>query len=252
MPLLNKIYNLLLLLCLIAFPVLSAAKSPKYEMGSQEACEHIYDALKSFGFYEIGNHQFLKKDYNELYNNFDQFIELMSQDEEFSVRIYDLEKEFLSIEQYKQRYCAAPPSYRDPRVHATKRFNKIYFQFIKEHQELIREKHPDIFAYSPEVVAFLQSMEMLDTMARELFTEIIDILEERRPGIKALVYGKHQELTIISKIVRYEKTEGWGTTPHRDKSCITLIWDSNDDNDDSLLLCEDTQNPSIKKLKKAS
>lgn len=249
MILFNKSPSRFFLLLLMTTSVILCQNKP-YEIQIQKNCGDIYNSLKVAGFCEIGNHLFLKKDYNELYKNFDHFINLMNNDQNFAIQVYELEKEFLSNENCKKRYCSAPPSYRDPRAHSTKRFNKIYFQFIKEHHDLIIEKHSDLFACNPDAVAFLNNMEKLDAIARELFTKIIDSLEQSRPGIKAILHGNHKELTIISKIVRYEKTEGWGTTPHRDKSCISLIWDSNDENDDSLLLCQDMENPSINKLKK--
>jgi|GEM_PF-1644140 8-oxo-dGTP pyrophosphatase MutT (NUDIX family) len=231
-------------LVLAGLATIITSHATEYLIGTDD----VFRSLQTRGYCEIGNHHFLKDDYNELYRTFDQFIDLMSNDRDFAIKIHTIEKDFLSIDTQKKRYCSAPPSYRDPREHETKRFNKIYFQFIKEHYNLLCDT--ETYTYDPSVESFLKNMEKLDAMARELFSEIIDRLEESRPGIKALAYGKYQELTVISKIVRYEKSEGWGTTPHRDKSCISLIWDSNDDDDDSLLLCEDTQNPSFKKLKK--
>lgn len=221
-----------------------------YTVAVQEGCESVYSALQSHGFCEIGNHRFLKKNYEALYKNFDKFIELMSNDKDFAIIIHDLEKEFLSIPEFNKRYCAAPPSYRDPRLHTTKRFNKIYFQFIKDYYDFIFAGRPDLFYGKEAATEFLSDMDTLDSMAKELFIEIIDRLEESKPGIKEILYGGYKELTVISKIIRYEKTEGWGTTPHCDKSAITLIWGSDDDNDDSLLLCEDTQNPSLQGLQK--
>jgi hypothetical protein len=224
-------------------PLVMTAKND-YVVTVQPACISIYDALQSRGFCEIGNRTFLKSDYDELYRNFDVFIELMTDDEDFSMKMYDLEKSFLSIEEYKKRYCSAPPSYRDPKKHKTKRFNKIYFQFIKHHFDFIVSKPHDVLERNQVAIKFLNGM------AKELFSELIEQIEVSRPGIKKILYGKHSDLTIVSKIVRYEKSEGWGTTPHCDKSAFSLIWGSDDDNDDSFLLCENTQNPSINDLQK--
>ena len=248
----KKIILFLSCISIFSFSVFSSnifCQSSLYEIRAQEKCDSVYDSLKSKGFCEIGNHKFLKSDYERLYQNFDEFIALMSHDQDFAIRVYDFEKEFLSFDECKKRYCSAPPSYRDPRVHSTKRFNKIYFQFIKEHYELLKQNHPDILD-NKVAHDFFQDMDRLDAMAKELFVEVIELLEQSRPGITDILYGKQKELTVISKIVRYEKTEGWGTTPHCDKSGITFIWGSDDDNDDSLVLCEDMQNPSIEKLRK--
>lgn len=222
--------------CVIAFP-------KKYSA--------LYDSLKYQGFCEVGNRRFLKFDYKRLYNNFDTFIALISCNKALADYIYALEKEFLAHEEYKSRYCSAPPSYRDPKVHTTKRFNKIYFQFIKEYYDLFIAQQTNLEGKdTTTVIEFLTDMRTLDSMAKEFFAQIIDELEISKPGIKAILYGKHKELTVISKIVRYEKIDDWGTTPHCDKSAFTLIWGSDDDNDDSLLVCQDMQHPSCSKLEK--
>ena len=219
------------------------------EILRKKDCAGIYGALRSQGFHEIGNRQFLKNDYKKLYGDFDCFIQLMEDDKSFSGRIHALEGEFSAMEEYRARYCSAPPSYRDPRERA-KRFDKIYFQFIKEHLHLMEKSHPDLFSYNHDITAFFEGMKAVDTMAKGMFVKIIDSLEVSMPGIKSTLYGKHKELTVISKIVRYKKTDQWGTTPHCDKSGMTLIWDSDDKSNESLLLCEDVQHPSVTKLKR--
>lgn len=224
--------------------------NPNYDIKIQSDTSNVYESLKRFGFCEIGNRKFLKGGYNELYQDFNNFIEEIDVNTALSENIANFEQEFLNITDYKKQYCSAPPSYRDPKRHVTKRFNKIYFQFIKEHYDLIKEKHTDILKSNPTLYKFLENMNALDSMSRELFKEIVASIDVGCPGIKDILYGRHEELTIISKIIRYKKTEGWGTTPHCDKSSLSLIWDSNDDNDDSLVICEDLKNPNKEKLKK--
>ena len=80
------------------------------------------------------------------------------------------------------------------------------------------------------------------------FVAIIDKMNQEKPGFKKLIYGNYSTLTVISKIVRYNQTDSWGTTPHRDKSALTFIWDSTDKNDESLIVCSDIHNPSTKNL----
>ena len=203
----------------------------------------IYEALNLNGFFEIKNCHFLKRDYNRLYEKFDSFIDLMDHNEAEFSQIQKFEKDFLSIQAYKKRYCSAPPSYRNPRTHTQKRFNKIYFQFINEHYELSKE-----VITHPSISNFFSEMLNIDAMAKVVFAEILDLMEKDHPGITDLAYGQYKDLTVISKIVRYDKSNGWGTTPHCDKSALTLIWDSDDDNDESLVICQDMSNPKIKNL----
>ncbi len=210
--------------------------------------ESLFDTLDKKGMLEIKNETFLKKNYKEIYDNFDCFIEYIEKNPSFAKDIDTLEHEYLSHKDIKKRYCSAPPSFRDPKKNFQKRFDKVYFQFIREHYDLAMKNHSDIFREKPEVVAFLNGMKKLDEHAKERFNTIIESIDKEKPGFKALVYGKHNDLTVISKIVRYNQTESWGTTPHRDKSALTLIWDSTDKNDESLILCPDIHNPATKDL----
>jgi hypothetical protein len=202
----------------------------------------IDHSFKTQGFVEIGNKELLKQNYHNLYKSFDEFIDHMSKNESAAQTIYESEKNFLAVEENKKRYCAAPPSYRDPRTHATKRFSKIYSQFIKEHYDFLKQ---DAHYADPKVCNFFDNMAHIDATSKKFCVSILEQLEKTYPGIKEKAYGNNKELTVISKIVRYEKTERWGTTAHFDKSALSLIWDSNDEHDDSLILCQSLEHPTL-------
>jgi hypothetical protein len=205
-------------------------------------------AIFKQGFVEVENKSLLKDDYENLYKKFDIFIDKMSNHKDFSEKIYYAEKEYSKNITETKRYCNAPPSYRDPLVHPTKRFNKIYCQYTLGHHEFLK-KDKDL---PGEASDFYDCMREVDTAAKAYFVEILQHLENEKPGIRPLLYGNYKELTVISKIVRYKKNQAhkWGTTPHFDKSALSLILDSNDKNHESLLLCEDVENPSIEALHK--
>lgn len=154
----------------------------------------------------------------------------------------------MNLLDFKNRFCSAPPSYRNPKEDLTKRHNKIYFQFIHEYYQFLREQNIQEIS---NVYPFLDKMDEIDCMAKRIFGETLEVLDNDYPNIKKLFYGNHQELTVITKIVRYDQAEPdrWATTAHFDKSGLSLIWGSSDDNNESLLICEDTQNPSLEKLK---
>lgn len=206
--------------------------------------------LKSKGFIELENQQALKKDYDDLYNSFDKMIQDIKDNTELFEFLNNTEKEFLTDTVQKERYCSAPPSYRDPEIHTQKRHNKIYFQYVKEYFDLLKGKHTEMLNKYPNVNIFLSNMDKIDSMAKALFAPIIEELSASYPTIKDRLYGKHKELSIISKIVRYKKGKDtqWGTTAHFDKSALTLIWDSNDNNHESLVICPDNQHPSMNNL----
>jgi len=209
----------------------------------------INDALRTQGFFEIANRQFVKNYYNSLYREYDHFIDMMSINSEISAIITQSEAEFFQIEEEGNRYCSAPPSYRDPMRHAKKINNRIYFQFIKEHYDLLLKKYPKIFREDPSLGNFFETLLIVDRMAKEFFTGILDKLEKNHPTMKSTMYGAHRELTVITKIVRYQHIDDWHEKPHFDKSGLTLIWDSDDDNHDSLMVCSNNHEPKKEALK---
>lgn len=200
------------------------------------------------GYIEIENKSILKENYKTLYKKFDVFIEKMSNDKDFANKVYSSEKMYAANEALKKRYCNAPPSYRDPVTHPTKRFNKIYCQYIVEHHELLKQDE----TLPKEALEFYSLMNQVDSASKAIFHEQLQKLEKEKPGIQKLLYGSHTDLTVISKIVRYKKDleHKWGTTPHFDKSALSLILDSDDKDNDSLLICEDVESPSIESLHK--
>lgn len=204
--------------------------------------------LQERGLIEINNTDMIKNDYHKLYNDFDSFINLIDTNPTFAANLNKSEKEFLINQEQKKRYCGAPPSYRDPQIHKSKRFNKIYFQYIKEYHDQLKLNYmlPD------SANIFLNNMHKLDSIAKIYFGKVLDQLEDNQLNIKKLLYGNNNELTVISKIVRYKKDPlfKWGTTPHFDKSALTLIWNSDDDDNESLIVCEEPNSPSIDKLHK--
>lgn len=212
------------------------------------ANEVTYKQLQTKGFIEIKNDTFLKDNYTKLYEQYDTFIELMTTDESLFSMLAQSEKEFVSMPQQKQRYCAAPPSYRDPLLHTKKINNRIYFQYIKEHFELIKDKYASTLQQSPSLTNFFEHLHAVDAMAKKYFAHALDSFEQSCPGIKQVFYSNNNELTVVTKVVRYKRTENWHEKPHFDKCGLTLIWD-NDDNHQSLMLCDNPLQPTKNNLK---
>ncbi|MCL5875227.1 MAG: hypothetical protein M1114_02030 [Candidatus Dependentiae bacterium] len=209
---------------------------------------NIYQSIREQAFCEFSNDMYLKNDYEALYRNFGLFIDRMDSDPDFAERISKSEQAFLADSELRNRYCAAPPSYRDPRRNSSKRHDKVYFQFISEYYDFVKDKYSDLLVSSCEFEQFMEGMKRLDEVSKKLFGQALNQLENDIPDIREKIYGDYDKLTVISKIVRYEKSEKWGTTPHFDKSTLTLIWDSNDDDNDCLLICKDSNNYSMQSL----
>ena len=215
----------------------------QYELINNGA--NFYDDVVARGYVEIGNYRFLKPDYMNLYTAFDDFINVM-EDGASQEQIDRLGEAFLSNLKNKKRYFDAPMGHQNQSVYLARKSYKM-FQFIKDHYKLMSV---DDGPLPQKAAAFFVGMSKIDAMARDLFEKIINLFEKKHPGIKDIFYGDHKELTIVSRISRYDKTADWGIIPHRDMCALSLIWDSDEMNDESLLLCEDTKNPCLKNLQK--
>lgn len=209
----------------------------------------MVEQFQKDGFCELPNTQYTKEDFSELYKSFDAFVDQLSDNEELSVLLKKSEQTFIENNALKKRYCGAPPSYRNPLRDTQKRHNKVYFQYINEYHDLVKQHYPELLK-SVSIAAFFKKFDEVDALAKEQFKPIIAEFEKKHPGITKALYGAHKDLTIVNKIVRYVKTDNWGTTPHFDKSSLTFVWDSNDPDNDSLLISDNYENPTMDSLKK--
>ncbi len=205
----------------------------------------FYDDLVARGYVEIGNYRFLKPDYLNLYSAFDSFIDVM-EDETSQVQIDRLDEAFLSNLKHKKRYFDVPVGHQTQGVYFTRPSYKM-FQFIKDYYELMSADGGPLPQKAQE---FFGGMSKIDAMARDLFERIINLFEKKHPGLKKLFYGDQKELTIVSRIARYDKTEDWSMIPHRDMCSLSLIWDSDEMDEGSLLVCGDSKNPCLKDLQR--
>ncbi len=213
---------------------------------SASAVTPIHQQLRKHGYVEIENRDFVREDYAKLYKKFDAFIGIITNDCKLQTLMPNAEKKFKSIGYYNSKYCGTPPSFRDPSTRK-KKTNRIYLQFILENYRLMNEFYRETIQIYPELIMLHEDLEKVDAMAKKVFTKVLDDMEEKLPGIKKTMYGKHQELTVVTKIMRYKRDDNWHTTPHFDKCGLTLIWDS-DDGYQSFKVCEDTIHPRIANL----
>jgi len=212
------------------------------------ASDLTYEQLRMNGHVEIENRSFLRCDYTDLYQQYDVFIDDVHSDNALFDTLTISEKQFVSIPYNSIRYCAAPPSFRDPSLHSKKINNRIYFQYIKEHFDLIKSDYLQLISRYPNTTKFLAALNDIDGMAKKHFAKILEAFEFHCPGIQKTFYGNNSDLTVVTKIVRYKQTENWHEKPHFDKSGLTLIWD-NDDNHQSLMICDSPLQPTKNSLR---
>jgi len=178
------------------------------------------------GYTELKNQYFSKEFYRKTYNAFDNVIELFSEDPSSNNIISNVEKDFGN--HFQAIFSGAPTGYRDCRKIATKKDQKIYFQFCKEFYSLMLEKYSEVLIKFDILRVFFESLSTIDEKAKILFNQAIDNLEHDVSGLRDVLFRNRENLTVITRILRYESNHQFCTSPHYDKSGLTLVLDNSD------------------------
>lgn len=190
---------------------------------------NMYNNILETGYYEFQNNYFTKLYYRRLYNYFDNFIELISKIPSFEEKVNDFEVKFLEI--YREPFCGTPTGFRDCSKKLNKKDQKIYFQFCTEYYSLIKrdEKARALLDEFVFLKIFLNYLDMISNKSKILLNESIDTLERDVPGLRKTLMGDRKELTVVIRLLRYYGgSDKLCTSPHFDKSGLTLLLDNND------------------------
>ncbi|MBY0264148.1 MAG: NUDIX hydrolase [Holosporales bacterium] len=178
-------------------------------------------------------------------------MEKSKTDAAFSQTLVDLEESFLNTE-YKKIFCGAPAGcYRDCTAEDRKHDNKKYFQFSQEYADFVRTTHKGVLEAYPLLADFFTKVEAVDAGAKRLFKELLTPLQTTHPDlVQAMYKGRGEQLTVITKVLSYDpSTEELGTSPHYDKSGVTIILDNDDQVNDRLVVGPHHQPFDFSKLK---
>lgn len=195
----------------------------------------IHQSIIEKGFFEMLNRAHTKAFYSETYDLYDQFIDQISKDEELSELIQRAESKFVASEN-QNYFKGAPTGYRDCNQKFGKKDQKIYFQFCEEYYSLLKKSEGDLLKKYPVVSAFFDKLLHIDQHSKLLLTECIDNLETSVKDIGKTLFGCRSSLTVIIRILRYNGNELLCTSPHYDKSGLTLTLDNDDKVEDEKVL----------------
>lgn len=188
---------------------------------------NIKNEFESNGFFEVPNNIVNKDKYRLLYKTFDNFIAAVNNSALLETILIDIEKKFLDSE-YSAEFAGAPSGYRNCIKKEGKKDTKIYFQYSREYHNFVKNNYKEILQQYPIVRELLDQFEIIDDGSKKLFAESIKSLERTDPYVKNAMYGDREGLTVIMKVIRYDESKDLCTSPHYDKSGLTLILDNDD------------------------
>lgn len=206
---------------------------PRY-FNSKVQRQDVYHDILTTGYHHVKMPDFSKTDYQKIYNCFNYLISLISKERSVEQAIIDSEEDFKKL--YRGIFCGAPSGYRDCNKISGKRDQKEYFQYSNEYHKLFKKKYNSILEKFSFFNLFLEYLEQIDKKSKEVLNTAINDLESNVPGLKKVLFENRRELTVIIKVLRYHGNNTLCTSPHYDKSGLTVVLDNNDVENDRFII----------------
>lgn len=124
-------------------------------------------------------------------------------------------------------YARAPMGFRDRSLRADKE-KKVYFQYSPEYGQFVSKRYPGLLLMSPEVQRLFKFCDKLWNQSANILKSVILELDEDYPGLKTLLVRRKRAFPVILRLIRYEPGTHLLTSPHHDKSALTIHMHSDD------------------------
>jgi hypothetical protein len=201
---------------------------------SLQRAESIPKMWKDSGYLEVKNTYLTLPFYTKLYEAFDLFIEELKQNSALQLQLSQAEQKFRASDTGKF-FCSVPLGAKD-RTQCAEKDNKYYFQFTQKYGHMLKEKLPDLFLQHPILNSFFDKLQIVHESCEHMFNQILHHVHGQ-DHVLDKVMRKGEKMAIVLKILTYYGENNSGTSPHYDKSGVTLILDNDDKGPESFVLC---------------
>jgi len=144
-------------------------------------------------------------------------------------------------------YSGAPVGARDRRMRSDKA-EKTYFQYTREFGHFLRGHSQSVMDRSVALEAFCTALDALILDSERIFRAAIDMLIEGGDTVLNEHFPQSASLPILIKFIAYHPAERWATTPHYDKSVLTLVLNADDIDEDSFRIGPNALGSSLENL----
>jgi hypothetical protein len=203
-------------------------------VNSLKRAESIPKMWKDSGYLEIKNTYLTLPFYTKLYEAFDLFIEELKQNPSLQLQLSQAEQSFRASDAGKF-FCSVPLGAKD-RTQCAEKDNKYYFQFTQKYGHMLKKTLPDLFLQHPILNKFFGKLQTVHQSCEHMFDQILDHMHGQ-DSVLDKVMRKEGKLAIVLKVLTYYGENNSGTSPHYDKSGLTLILDNDDEGPESFVLC---------------
>ena len=184
----------------------------------------LIENFQKKGYVELKNETFLSDFYKELYQHFENYIQLLQSNKDYSERMAQIEEEFEG-RGMKTLLGSAPVGLVDSQQSG--KTKKIYIHFSRELYNLIQEKDASLLEVK-EIGNFLSALLQIYKFSDEYFSENIHQLSKDFEQLNSVMYGNRSDLSIIVKVVRYNQSSEVASHPHFDFSGFSLLMDNSE------------------------
>lgn len=208
----------------------------------------LHAEFKNNGFFEVKNDYVTKDFYQSIYADFDKIIAEAASNPAFKEDLLSIEKAFRETH-YNKVFDGAPAGYRDCSSLDRKVDNKKYFQFNSEYYDFVKEKHSDILNKYSILKSFFDKLEYVSFVSKIMLADASESLRKTHPYITDAMYGDRKDLTVIIKVLSYDHNKkDLSTSPHYDKSALSLILNNDDKINNKLIISKFQDNFDFAKL----
>ena len=184
-----------------------------------------FDAdFRRIGYSQLDGLMPTQRQFDALYTLFEQIVFGKFAEHHGLDQLHDEAKEWLANSANRRGYAGAPMGFRDRRPREDKA-DKVYFQFCPEFYYYLRANRSSCYYRHPHLANLLDELADCSKIAEGIFNSLLFRLDTR---LRRTLLGPDGTLSVLLKILAYEPSVKWGTTPHFDKAAFALVMNADD------------------------
>jgi hypothetical protein len=188
---------------------------------------NIYENIKDLGYYQIYNDKLSNNFYKSLYEDYDEIVTLIRNDNKFIEYNKKIENNYIN---FSENIFFANYSIGFNCLKPISRNIKTYFHFSEDYYLYIKKFHNILLHEYKVFNKFLDKQQLIYKVANKYFAEAIKELNKIFPNLENIMYPKNRKLIIYIKTCLHQATDRIAENQHFDWSGFTIIFHNDDEN----------------------
>jgi hypothetical protein len=192
----------------------------------------LLDNFEKQGYHEIQNETHGTLFLNRTYSKLEELATFIETHPRWQERQQKIDRAYLKSAENKI-YGEPPIGFVDQSKSGKNK--KVYFHYTRDYHHYLRTHYRKQLSKSKPLRNFFAMLCEIASNSEKQFKNSIDALS-KDVDLSKVMYKKDGSLALLVKVVRYEKSDQLASSPHVDFSGLSLLYDNNEVEDESLLL----------------